>query len=107
MVAYVTRLLHGPAYGRRMVVVTALFAVVLALAAGLAGDFLMLLTSGIAIGAWIASGVVLLARRRVRRRIGIGELDAARDVDAEGYLLIGGLAGGGIGLAVAIADLML
>ena len=95
MVTHVTHLLHGPAYGRRMAVVTALVIVVLGLAAGLAGDFLMLLTSGIAIGAWIASGVVLLARR------------PARDIDAEGYLLIGGLVGGVIGLAVAVADLVL
>ncbi len=107
MVTHVTDLLHGPAYGRRMAAVTALVAVVLAFATGLAGDFLMLLTSGIAIGAWIASGVVLLVRRRARRHIAASKLDAARDVNAEDYLLIGGLAGGAIGLVVAIADSML
>lgn len=104
MVTHVTHPLHSPAYGRRMVGVTALAVVILGLAAGLAGDFLMLLTSGIAIGAWVASGVVLLVEWR-RRRGGVA--GAASRVIVERYLLVGGLGGGAIGLAVAIADLML
>jgi hypothetical protein len=79
-----------------MAVATALAAVVVGLAAGAAGDFLMLLTSGIAIGAWIASGVFFVVERA-----------STRQLDAERYLLVGGLVGGAVGLALAIIDALL
>jgi hypothetical protein len=96
MVAHVTHPLHKPAYGRRMVVATALVAVFVGLATGFAGDFLMLITNGMGIGAWIASGVVLLVERC-----------RAHKVDVERCLLVGGLTGGLVGLAFAVADLLL
>jgi len=107
MVAHVTHPLRRLAYGRRMVVATALAAVFVGLATGFAGDFLMLITNGMGIGAWIASGAVLLVERRRGRRAEADSRPRSGKVDVERYLLVGGLTGGAVGLAFAVADLLL
>jgi hypothetical protein len=86
-----------------MLVVTALLALYLALVAGLAGDFLMLVTSGMGIGVTVGSALSLVAERRARRTA-VSPWDAPRAVSIERYMRMGGLAGTAVGLLLAIVD---
>lgn len=103
MVTHVTHPLHKPSYGRRMVVATTLAVLFVALVAGVAGDFLMLVTAGLGIGAWVASLISLLAERRSARRA-VSPWAPGCEVPVERYLSLGGLIGGGVGFAVALLD---
>ena len=103
MVTHVTHASHEPSYGRRMAVITACVALVLALSLGAAGDFVAWVVNGAGAGAWIASFFCLYATRREggRRSSPWAEPPA---VPVDRYLWIGGLIGGVVGLALAIAD---
>jgi hypothetical protein len=103
MVTHVTHASHRPAYGRRMVVVTALVGLVAALSLGAAGDFVAWVVNGAGAGAWIASLVALYAERRGRHRAMPPWAEPA-PVAVERYLWTGGLIGGAFGFVVAVVE---
>lgn len=103
MVTYVTHLLHKPSYGRRMAVITALVALVVALSMGAAGSFVAWIVSFAGFGAWIAAFFCLFAERRARHRSASPWADAP-PVPTDRYLQIGGMIGGVAGLVLAIVD---
>lgn len=103
MVTRVTHASHEPSYGRRMAVTTALAALVLALAAGVAGDFVAWVTHGVTIGTLIGSSFHQLAQRRVRRKL-VSPWTTAPSIDVNAYLWRGAIAGAVVGIALGIAD---
>ena len=103
MVTHVTHTSHEPSYGRRMAVITACVALVVALSLGAAGGFVAWVVNGAGTGAWIASFFCLHATRREGRRPS-SPWSEAPPVPVDRYLWTGGLIGGVAGLALAVAD---
>jgi hypothetical protein len=77
---------------------------VIALAQGVAGDFVATVTGCAGFGSWIAAVVALVVRWRRKRRVGPSPWAVPEPVEAHSYLLAGAAIGGSVGLTIALFD---